>query len=418
MVMTTTAPARRGLQTSQEVFNTLLTFSADIQKAKDEGKPVIWSSILIPPELLHAVGAPVVSVEVLSALISISQLSGTYCQITEEQGFSRDVCAFQRCYMGCILADQNDSFSQGVLVPPDMVVASNFCCMSSSKSFLFTVDRYKCPYFFLDTPLRAWQDSIPREAIDYYVIQLKNLIHFLEEHGYKYEEDRLRHEIDVARRTLVVREEIERYATATPAPIAGIDGFLSPLLVSQLVNSDTGLALLEQQRDELKERVENGIGVIDNEQFRLFWFGLPALYNMELLQYPEQYGGVIVRSVVEWLVGMAIPPEKMDPDKPLESLAVKALSSALNPPTTSILDFAVDVVRDYKVDGVVGAVKRSCGLIPGAVRLVKDAVFEKLGVPTVVFDLDYADQRDFDEAAVKANLEPFFETIMESKRRG
>ena len=169
--MVTATPVRRQLDTSQEVLNAMLTFPCAIQEAKAQGTPVVWSSILIPPELFRAMGVPVVSVEALSAIVSILQLSGAYCQITEETGYSRDVCAFQRCYMGCALADPSDMFVQSILVAPDLAVASNFPCMSSSKSFLFTVEHYRAPHYFLDTPIKSWGDEAPQEAVDYYTGQ-------------------------------------------------------------------------------------------------------------------------------------------------------------------------------------------------------------------------------------------------------
>ncbi|MDY6834598.1 MAG: 2-hydroxyacyl-CoA dehydratase family protein [Chloroflexota bacterium] len=415
MVMPTTT-TRRGLQTSESVLQGMLAATANVQQAKAEGKPIVWTSILLPPELLHSMDVPLVFSEGLSAAISLAQMSGPYCQKTEEFGYSRDICAFQRCYMGCALAGQDDFFAQGMLVPPDLVIASNFSCMSSSKAFLFTVDHYNIPYFFLDTPLNTWRNNPPEEAIAYFVQQLKELIQFLESHGFKYDEDRLRHEIEISQRILVLREEIEKYTTAIPSPGGGIDAFLSPLLMA-MSDSELGLQLLEKQRDELKERAENKIGTLDEERFRLFWYGLPAMYNLDLLHYPEQFGGVIVKAAVEWLVGMALPPERMDPAKPLESIALKAMSSALNPPTNSLVDFAVDVVRDYQVDGIIGAVKRSCGLMPGSFRLSKDAVWEKCGVPMLIFDLDWADQRDYDDTTVKANLDPFIEAILANKEK-
>jgi benzoyl-CoA reductase/2-hydroxyglutaryl-CoA dehydratase subunit BcrC/BadD/HgdB len=409
-------PARRSLKTTQKVFDRMMTFASEVQKAKSEGKPVVWSSILIPQEIFHAMGVPVIAVEGIATLVSVMGLSGRYCELTEDEGYSRDVCAFQRAYMGCALAAGSDPFLEGIFVPPDIVVASNFSCMSSSKSFLFTVDRYGCPYFFWDIPLGIWrEDNVPDYAVDYCVSQLEGLIRFLEEHGYKFDEDRLKHEIDISRRIMIIREEVDEYSRAVPAPIGGLDGFLSPLLVAHLWSGEIGLELLEELRDELKERVENKVGIIEDEKLRLFWYTLPAMYNMELLHYPEQYGAVIVKSTAEWLVGAALEPGTLNPDKPLQSLAVKAIAAALNPPCSTIVDFAVDVVKRYKVDGVIAPVKRSCGLIPGTIRLVKDAIFEKTGVPTVIFDLDYADSREYDDAAVKANLDPFIETLLASK---
>ncbi|MFH1624515.1 MAG: hypothetical protein ABID54_05090, partial [Pseudomonadota bacterium] len=68
-------------------------------------------------------------------------------------------------------------------------------------------------------------------------------------------------------------------------------------------------------------------------------------------------------------------------------------------------------------DGVVGVVKRTCGLLPGYMRLVKDTVYKEVGVPTTIFDLDGLDIREYDDVTSKANLDSFIEALLASKRR-
>ena len=81
------------------------------------------------------------------------------------------------------------------------------------------------------------------------------------------------------------------------------------------------------------------------------------------------------------------------------------------------MDFIVKAAKDFRIDGLVGVVKRSCGLLPGYMRLVKDALYEGIGVPTTIFDLDGLDIREYDDSASKGNLDSFIESLLESKRR-
>ena len=50
-------------------------------------------------------------------------------------------------------------------------------------------------------------------------------------------------------------------------------------------------------------------------------------------------------------------------------------------------------------------------------RLTKDALLEKAGVPSIVFDLDGVDEREYDPHAAKASLDSFIESLLERKRK-
>ena len=52
---------------------------------------------------------------------------------------------------------------------------------------------------------------------------------------------------------------------------------------------------------------------------------------------------------------------------------------------------------------------------PGDVRLTKEAIFEAAGVPSMIFDLDGVDSREYDPEATKANLDSFVETLLARK---
>jgi benzoyl-CoA reductase/2-hydroxyglutaryl-CoA dehydratase subunit BcrC/BadD/HgdB len=174
------------------------------------------------------------------------------------------------------------------------------------------------------------------------------------------------------------------------------------------------LYLLEKKLDEIKERVENNIGVIDNEQIRLLWFLSPPIYNFELLHYAEKYGAVVVQSWIE-LVFSGYDQTLLDPANPLESIARKLMCRPDSPNFQFFPEAMIKVVKQLKVDGVIDAVMRSCGVVPGLLRTLKDGVFKATGVPSLLVDADYSDDRECDETAVKASLDTFIATLLRKK---
>ena len=416
MTTKVTAPGKKSLETTLEISKASKAYYGRIKAAKEEGKPVVWSVGLTPMEIFHAVDAPVLFMEHLTLIVSVKQLSGHYIQLAEEEGYSRDVCAGHRCFLGCAIAPEKDPYLSKLFVPPDLIVASNLPCMSESKSFLYIADHYDCPYYFIDAPINTWGKELPDYAIEYYADQLRGALDFMEEYGYKADMDKLSEAVHLSKRLVELWNEIEECRKAVPAPIGTVDGLTAAYPLIQIPGTELGVQLFERLLQELKEKVERKEGVLTDEKLRLLCFGVPPMYNLGLFNYVEKYGAIVVKSLLEYVAGGAYDPSIMDPENPLESLARKGLGDIFNPPTENMMDFFLDTVRDFHIDGVIGLVKRTCGLIPGYMRYAKDTINEKFGVPMTIFDLDGVDIREYDDATSKANIDSFIEALLESKR--
>jgi benzoyl-CoA reductase/2-hydroxyglutaryl-CoA dehydratase subunit BcrC/BadD/HgdB len=390
---------------------------AEISQEKTAGKPIVWASIITPKEILYAMDVPVTFQEILGAWISIMGMSGHYCQIAEEHGVSRDVCAIHRCFLGCALADERDPFFDAAFVEPDLVLGTTYACMSVSKSFQLIADKFGCPQYVFDSPINAWGRELPDHAIEYYAEQYRGLIRFLEQHGFTLDWDRLKKEVQFTIELNQLAEEIDRYKSAVPSPIKSYDSFVALTAPIALPKEMRKIELFERLRDELKERVERGHSVVEEEKLRLLWVGIPPVCDLSLLNHVEKHGAIVAKNMLEYLVGVPLDPSLLDPEKPLESIAHAVLSNPVNPLYSVGVDWIVKMAKRYKVDGAISVVKRTCGLVPGMQKLVRDALLEEVGVPSVVFDLDAVDEREFDEVATKQNLDSFVETLLAKKGR-
>ncbi|MFA4911325.1 MAG: 2-hydroxyacyl-CoA dehydratase family protein [Desulfobacteria bacterium] len=417
MTTKTTEPGKKNLESTLGISKSIKASYGNLRKAKEEGKPIIWSFGLTPREIFHALDAPVMYLEHLPQIITAKQLSGHYCQVAEEIGFSRDLCATHRTFVGCVAAEEKDPYLENLFVEPDLIIATNLPCISESKSFLYSVNHYNIPYYFIDAPINTWGKDIPDYAIEYYVGQLKGALDFMGEYGYKLDLDKLKETVRLSKKLVELWNEIDVYRQAIPSPMSAVDGFTACYPLIQLSGTDLGVTLYEKLLEELKEKVKRKESVLEDEKLRLFWFGVPPVYNMGLLNYVEKFGAVVVKSMVEYLAGGAYDPSIMDPEKPLESLANKALVDILNPTAQNLIDFIVKTVKDFNVDGVIEVVKRSCGLLPGYSRPIKDAIFDNVHIPATIFDLDGTDIREYDDATSKANLDSFIEALLASKVR-
>jgi benzoyl-CoA reductase/2-hydroxyglutaryl-CoA dehydratase subunit BcrC/BadD/HgdB len=224
--------------------------------------------------------------------------------------------------------------------------------------------------------------------------------------------ERLKEEVAFTKTLNKLLEEIDTYKRAVPAPMKPYDSAISATAPLQMTDKGRMLALFEKLRDDLKDRVEKGIGIVDNEKLRLMWIGNPPIVDFNLLSYPEKHGVVIAKGLLELLTGFTLAPELIDPENPLESIARAHLYSPANPTHHGLLKYFIQTIKDYKIDGIISVVKRSCGHLPGSVRLSKDEVYEKTGVPTTIFNCEGSDGREYDPDEARANIDTFIETLL------
>ena len=413
-----TAARKKNLQTTIEIGKSIRAHYANVQVAKQEGKPVVWTFGLIPREVFHFMDVPIITLEHFAIMLSAKQVSGKNCEVAEERGFSRDLCAWQKAVIGCALNEERGPFAEQVFTAPDLIVASNYPCIAESRSSLYLIEHLGCPYIFIDTPVNTRGEDIPDHAIEYYTAQLQELISFLENYGYKPNWARLKQAVDLSRRLTLLWDEIDDFRRLIPTPFSASDGITCSYPLAQLPGTDTAIKLYEGLLSEVRERAEGKVGVLDEEKLRLLWLGLPPFYNLGAVTYPERYGAVVAKSETEYLLGGGVAgAAEMDAERPLESLARKAITGLANPTYANRINYAVKMVKELKIDGVIAANERGCRMSPAGLRLMKDAIYKETGVATTIFDLDAVDLREYDYAAVKERIDSFIETLLLTERR-
>ena len=205
--------------------------------------------------------------------------------------------------------------------------------------------------------------------------------------------------------------EILEYRKNVPAPMSAADAFTAVYLLVSNAGTVEAVDYFRKLRDEVKQRVEQGISLVEEEKYRLMWDWLPMWYNMALLNYFEEKGAVIPVEyfTLKWAC-------RLDKKKPLESLARKYISLTWgNSPLSLKEDIVLRAMRDYKLDGIVLHSSWSCrAYCIGQVDL-KNIVYEKLGLPGLIIDSDMADARHFSEAQIHTRIDAFIETLAARK---
>ncbi|HUX97982.1 MAG TPA: 2-hydroxyacyl-CoA dehydratase family protein, partial [Candidatus Deferrimicrobium sp.] len=343
---------RNRLQTGRETRGLIMEFYQGMLKAKKEGKPIIW----IPPlggiaEILYAMDVQPVIPEHFGPLCAAMNLAPKYFEASEARGYSRDLCGYLRAELGYLY----DSFGKKTLFDlpkPDLLIAF-VGCMSNFKTWQGFQDFFQVPTFWMDQGVFGGPGGLimnAEAAIEYGVLMFRRIVSFIEKYtGRKLDEDRLKEVAKLSDRASELFGEIQDFRKIVPAPYTMSDiSIMFPMVA--LTGTQKAVDFLTKVRDEVKERVEQGIGAIENERFRLLWDNVPIWHNIKLFHYFEQKGAAVVADTYTraWT-------GRIDITKPIESAVKKVLLPvavlAGIPTLDRKIDWVLRMVRSHHIDG-------------------------------------------------------------------
>jgi benzoyl-CoA reductase/2-hydroxyglutaryl-CoA dehydratase subunit BcrC/BadD/HgdB len=410
------ARLERRLQTTKGFYrNYVKKFYEDAHQAKAEGKPVAWVASTFPVEILLAMNVFPVWPENYASLCAARQVSVKLCEIAESKGFSKDLCSYARCVIGSLFEREED-LPEGGLTKPDFLVASTGACDTHFKWFEFVSRHFKVPLFLLDAPYNisgADSEHLERSHVEFYVSRLEELIEFLEKQtGAKLDINKLCETVALSDRTSQLWMEIQNYRRTIPTPMDARDAFSAVFFMLSVPGTQMAVDFYEKLRDELKERAENKFGVIENEKYRLIWDNLPLWFDLNFFRYLNSLGVVVVAETFShvWM-------GRLDSSKPLESLARKYLPNFANCSVDRKIDLIENLVKDFRADGVILPTNWGCRMMSIGETIVKETIQQRLGVPSLILDVDSTDWRNYNETQVKRNVEVFLQILNEKNQK-
>jgi len=404
----------RKLQTTRGFYkNYVKKFYEDAHKAKAEGKPVAWVASTFPVEMLLAMDIFPVWPENYASLCAARQISVGLCEVAESKNFSKDLCSYARVVIGSLFK-KTDNLPEGGMPKPDFLIASTGACDTHFKWFQFVSRHFKVPLFLLDVPYNiSGTDSehLEKAHIKFYVSRLEELINFLEKQtGTKMNKDRLEETAALSDRTSQLWNEIQNYRKTIPTPMDARDAFSAVFFILSIPGTQMAVDFYKKLRDEVKKRAENKFSIIENEKHRLIWDNLPLWFNLKFFEYLNALGAVVVAETFShvWI-------GKLDSSKPLESLAKKYLPNFANCSIDRKIDLIQNLVKAFTADGVILPTNWGCRMMSIGETIVKDTIYKKLGVPSLILDMDSSDWRNYNESHVKRNVEVFLQVLSGKK---
>jgi benzoyl-CoA reductase subunit B len=383
------------------------TYVERIVTAKEKGKFVAAHGTQQPLEIYEAMDVVGVFNEFWGVISDVVKLESVpeALSISASTGTPGEVCSFFRNMDGLMHA--------GKWPKTDFLLYATSSC-DNVKAFHTLGRRYGIPDFGMERPYYPYT---PR-AMEHWKNEHKRLIAFLEEKtGKKMDYDRLKEVVRLSYRLTELSLEIDRLARHVPCPLSA-ECFGGVLLALRLLpGTQHAVDFLTALRDELQERLDKGIGAVENERFRVIWSAFTPFWDPTLLGYMQQkYGAVSVGEVLANWRGEA--NWMLDPDDPLGNLAYRTQVAPGNCQYAASKDWAenvVDQARRLKADAAIFNNNWGCKQASGLGPLVGDELMRQCNVPSVALNVDVIDATFVTRVEIEAQLDSFFEMIEGSK---
>ncbi|MDP6560081.1 MAG: 2-hydroxyacyl-CoA dehydratase family protein [Candidatus Binatia bacterium] len=392
--------------------------------AHAEGKKLAWMGASLPPELIRLFDVVPVAGEPYAATCNFRpDLTTQFMQAVDKAGFARDLCCYTRTFLGSIL-EKTGPF--GELPEPDFILSIKWDCTTHIQWWSNAHRLTGKPVFIIEAP---FAEEIKERHLNYFVIQLKRLIAYLEEvTGKKLDEDGLVRNVILGQQAADLWDEILEITQAVPNPL-NFKSLLT-LMVPAILMRGTPQAVdyYRRLRDELAERVKNGISGIPKEKKRIIWINLPLWYDLNQLKILDEAGIAVVTSPYTSMWGNLFTrcrPRGSQADEEYYSFrtpanadeALREMAKAwLGRTAFSSLESQRNLLRwmmdKFKIDGAIAHDNRGCKVIPLGQMDNITWLQQTYQVPIMVFEANHGDPSNFSEGQIKTRLQAFQEILM------
>jgi len=409
------------LNATQGLKNIMGRHFLAIEQAERDRKPTAWATSGSPVEILYSMNVQPILPENSATISAAQKYAKNFIEMAEDQGFSYDLCSYFKTNVGAVLSDAD--ISKGGTKKPTFMLSTDVICDTHVNWFQVQAERLNVPHFTIDVPHMV--SNTNQRQYDYFkkyvAEQLHELIDFIQEiTGIEPNEERTKEVTANSWELSMVWQQIYNLRKAVPCPISTRDTFGGLFPLFTMPGLKEPIKLYKKMYKEAKERVDNGIGALEQENFRLMFEGIPFWYNLKYFSLLERYGAIIVYEPYTYAFSKYMNPnvtKDMVFNHPIEAMGELMLKFwYVYDLKTRVREFE-KTVKEYKIDGVLlhnnySCRPNSCGLYD-----LKKHLMDDYDIPCLIIDADMNDPRKFNETQITNQIESFIEILRKRKNQ-
>ncbi|NNF99617.1 MAG: 2-hydroxyacyl-CoA dehydratase [Desulfobacteraceae bacterium] len=383
--------------------------------AKTGEKKIAWCTSVGPAEILRALGFLVYFPETHSAMLGSSRMATDLIPKANAVGYSPDICSYLTADIGAYLAKVSPlaTIFKGIEGPPkpDVLVFNTNQCRDVQDWFNFYGEEYKVPVVGIHSYVGV--QDVTESHVASISKQMKAMIPLLEEvSGKKFDEDKFKEAVALSRECSDLWKDVLDSASAKPSPLTFFDG--TTLMGAAVVGRGTKKAndAYRELIAELKDRIANKEGAIENERFRIYWDGMPVWGRLSM--HAKLFAGLDTNVLASTYCNSWIF-SALDPDDPFDSMARAYTELFIVRADDPKEKYIKDMLNFFKVDGIIYHDAKTCPNNSNCRYGMPQRLEKETGIPSLTLNGDLNDLRLVSDEQMKTNVEAFIEQLEERK---
>jgi len=408
--------ARKKIEATRIMNKYMADYFYELDRASKSGdKKIAWCTSVGPAELLLSMGFLVYYPENHGALLGTSRMASEVIPNANALGYSPDICSYLTADIGAYvkgITPLSKAFEGIESVPkPDVLVYNTNQCRDVKDWFAWYSKELNVPLLGIHTHRNP--TCIDENVISSVARQIEDLVEPLEKiSGNKFDLEKLKKVVALSRECSELWKEVLQTASANPAPLTFFDGtiHMGPAVV--LRGTQQAVDYYKILLKELKERIKNKEGALEDEKFRLYWEGMPVWGRLRA--HSELFAGLKACVLASTYCNSWIFTD-FNPEDPFRSMA-KAYSELFIVKSDEAKEkYMKRMIDFFKIDGVIYHDAKTCPNNSNNRYGMPQRLEKETGVPSITINGDLNDLRLISDEQTKTNIEAFVEQLEENR---
>ena len=406
---------RKKIEATKIMNQYMAEYFYELDNASKTGeKKIAWCTSVGPAELLLAMGFLVYYPENHGALLGTSRMAADLIPSANALGYSPDICSYLTSDIGAYVkgvTPLSKAFKGIESVPmPDVLVFNTNQCRDVKDWLAWFSKELNVPLLGVHTHRNP--SGVTDNIVQSVANQIEELIESLEKISRnKFDIEKLKKVVALSRECSVLWKKVLNTASASPSPLTFFDGtiHMGPAVVMR--GEQRAIDYYKLLLKELEERIENQEGAIEDEQYRLYWEGMPIWGRLRA--HSELFADLKASVLASTYCNSWIFTD-LDPEDPFTSMA-KAYTKLFIVRADEIKEkYIKEMIDFYKISGVIYHDAKTCPNNSNNRYGLPQRLEKETGLPSLIINGDLNDMRLVSDEQTKTNVEAFIEQLAEN----
>jgi benzoyl-CoA reductase/2-hydroxyglutaryl-CoA dehydratase subunit BcrC/BadD/HgdB len=405
---------RNKLKSTAAISKFMADYYYELNAASESGYPKIaWCTSVGPAEILRAMGYLVYFPETHSAMLGATRMATDLIPEANALGYSPDICSYLTADIGAFLKGVTPlaKIYEGItgIPKPDVLVFNTNQCRDVQDWFSWYGEKFNAPVLGVYTHRNV--GTVSNALVSSIAKQMQELAGSLEKiSGKSLDLNNLKQVVALSRECSGLWKKVLQTAASQPSPLTFFDAttLMGPAVVGR--GTQKAVDVFKTLLSELEERIQNGEGAIDNEQFRIYWEGMPVWGRLRA--HSELFAGLNANVLASTYCNSWIF-SRLDPEDPFNSMAEAYTELFIVRSDAAKEKYIRDMLDLFKIDGIIYHDAKTCPNNSNCRYGMPQRLEKQSGIPSLTIHGDLNDLRLLSDEQTKTNVEAFIEQLEE-----